>query len=144
VPKGLRPLVARRAYELYEKRGRAEGPAADDWSQAEAETIFEILVGLMKSNKGLNLYAGTCGACAGGLEICVEPRRLTVTGRVPTQSTHRTRSGRTPVHVFRVINLPVEVDPSKVTARLNNGMLEIETAPREVELKPHNRRSDGC
>lgn len=133
--KRIHDLVARRAYEIYEKRGRAEGHAEDDWSQAEAETIFEIPTGLMKCNKGVNVYAGTCGASAGDLEICVEPRRLTVSGRVPIQSTHRTRSGKIPVHVFRVIDLPVEVDPSKVAAKVNNGMLEIETARREVEAQ---------
>jgi len=29
--------IRRRAYELYEKRGRSEGHALDDWLQAERE-----------------------------------------------------------------------------------------------------------
>jgi DUF2934 family protein len=30
--------IRRRAYELYEQRGRIDGYALDDWLQAEAET----------------------------------------------------------------------------------------------------------
>ena len=31
--------IRRRAYELYEERGRTEGHELDDWLQAEAELI---------------------------------------------------------------------------------------------------------
>ena len=33
----LTPEIAKRAYELYEQRGRLEGRAGHDWSQAERE-----------------------------------------------------------------------------------------------------------
>ena len=33
----LRPQIAKRAYELYEQRGRREGHAVQDWLQAERE-----------------------------------------------------------------------------------------------------------
>jgi len=31
------PQIAERAYELYERRGRREGQAVQDWDQAERE-----------------------------------------------------------------------------------------------------------
>jgi hypothetical protein len=31
------PQIAKRAYELYEKRGRQDGRASQDWEQAEDE-----------------------------------------------------------------------------------------------------------
>ena len=31
--------IRRRAYELYEQRGRADGHALDDWVEAEAEVL---------------------------------------------------------------------------------------------------------
>jgi hypothetical protein len=34
---GLRDMIARRAYELYEERGCADGDDLDDWLRAEAE-----------------------------------------------------------------------------------------------------------
>jgi hypothetical protein len=31
--------IRRRAYRLYEERGRADGHAPEDWAQAEAEVL---------------------------------------------------------------------------------------------------------
>ena len=36
-PSDLTPRIAKRAYELYEKRGRQDGRAVQDWRQAECE-----------------------------------------------------------------------------------------------------------
>jgi H+-transporting ATPase len=33
----LKPEIATRAYELFEKRGRADGQATQDWTEAERE-----------------------------------------------------------------------------------------------------------
>jgi len=35
----LRAAIARRAFELYEQRGRADGHDLDDWLQAEREVF---------------------------------------------------------------------------------------------------------
>lgn len=36
-------LIRRRAYELYEKRGREDGHAEEDWLRAEAEVLGTAL-----------------------------------------------------------------------------------------------------
>jgi H+-transporting ATPase len=36
-PADLKPEIATRAYELFEKRGRADGQAVEDWAEAERE-----------------------------------------------------------------------------------------------------------
>jgi H+-transporting ATPase len=36
-PVDLTPQIAKRAYELYEERGRQDGHAAQDWRSAELE-----------------------------------------------------------------------------------------------------------
>jgi hypothetical protein len=36
-PMDVTPQIAKRAYELYEQRGRQDGRAAQDWGQAERE-----------------------------------------------------------------------------------------------------------
>ncbi|ODV07341.1 MAG: hypothetical protein ABT20_12420 [Rubrivivax sp. SCN 70-15] len=38
-------LVRRRAYELYERNGRVDGRALDDWLSAEAEVEQQVLEG---------------------------------------------------------------------------------------------------
>ena len=37
----LTPQIAKRAYELYEQRGRGEGRADQDWLEAEREILKE-------------------------------------------------------------------------------------------------------
>jgi HSP20 family molecular chaperone IbpA len=133
--KTVHDLVARRAYELYEKHGRVEGHAAEDWSEAESEVLVPVPIGFMQSNKSLDIYAGVPGATSSDLEICVEPRCLTLCGHVPAQSRRRRPTGGTQLEVFRVVNLPAEVNPSKVVAKVHNGLLQIEVAKREAEAK---------
>jgi hypothetical protein len=36
-PAELTPQIAKRAYELYEQRGRQDGRAVEDWGRAERE-----------------------------------------------------------------------------------------------------------
>jgi len=36
-PVDVAPQIAKRAYELYEQRGRQDGQATQDWDQAERE-----------------------------------------------------------------------------------------------------------
>ena len=38
-PNDIEERIRRRAYELYEERGRVNGFALDDWLQAEAEIL---------------------------------------------------------------------------------------------------------
>jgi len=39
LPSNAEERIRRRAYELYEQRGRVDGFALDDWLQAEAEVL---------------------------------------------------------------------------------------------------------
>jgi hypothetical protein len=36
-PRDLKPQIAKRAYEIYEERGRHDGQADQDWLEAETE-----------------------------------------------------------------------------------------------------------
>jgi Protein of unknown function (DUF2934) len=38
-PSDLEEVIRRRAYEIYEERGKVEGYALDDWLLAEAEIM---------------------------------------------------------------------------------------------------------
>jgi Protein of unknown function (DUF2934) len=44
--------IRRRAYELYEQRGRIEGFALDDWLQAEREILGAQKQGKVKAARG--------------------------------------------------------------------------------------------
>jgi HSP20 family protein len=59
----------------------------------------------------------------------VEPPRLTISGKRETSVEHASKktiyTERCSNQIFRAINLPKEVDSSKVTATLKDGVLEL-------------------
>ena len=51
-PNDIEESIRRRAYELYEQRGRIEGFALDDWLQAEREILGAQKQRKVKAAKG--------------------------------------------------------------------------------------------
>jgi len=45
----LGEMIARRAYEIYEERGRCDGEDMNDWLRAEAEVRSAIMAGMRHS-----------------------------------------------------------------------------------------------
>ncbi len=98
---------------------------------------------LAESDSDLTVRAEVPGFSAKELEINVEPRRLTVTGKRETKD--ETRKGKTVYselcgnEILRVVDLPTEVDISNVSANLRDGILSIKmaktTAPRSVRVE---------
>src|SRR5262249_977463 len=48
----LRELIARRAYEIYEERGRCDGEAMNDWLRAEAELKSSVMAEKRRTIEG--------------------------------------------------------------------------------------------
>jgi Protein of unknown function (DUF2934) len=51
-PNDIEERIRRRAYELYEERGRVDGFALDDWLQAESEILGTQKQRKVKAAKG--------------------------------------------------------------------------------------------
>jgi len=51
-PNDIEESIRRRAYELYEQRGRIDGFALDDWLQAEREILRAQKQGRVKAARG--------------------------------------------------------------------------------------------
>ena len=81
------------------------------------------------------------GFSAKELEVGVEPHRLTITGK--RESKQEPKRGNTIYregcsdHIFRVVDLPVEVAANKVTATLRDGVLELEMPKAAADQKVH-------
>lgn len=130
--------IARRAYEIFESRGSAAWHELEDWRQAESELVKPLCHGRMPI--GDNLWIGTNVASfeEGTIEIWVAARRLTICGKprikgqgaVPTQS----HSGGIE-KIFRVADLPFEIDPSNVPAKFSGQSLEILLKKAQPEHK---------
>ncbi|HET7208303.1 MAG TPA: Hsp20 family protein [Terriglobales bacterium] len=138
--------IARRAFELFEGSGRWSGRELDDWLRAESEMLHPIHLELTDSDTHLNVRAEVPGFTSKELEINVEPRRLTVSGKHETKE--ETRKGKTIYselcagEILRVVDLPAEVDTSSVTATLKDGVLNIKMAktpaPKSVRVELKN------
>ncbi len=91
---------------------------------------------LSESDDALTVHAEVPGFSAKELEIGVEPHRLTISGKRVTSK--KAPSKKTIYkdyclnQIFRAIDLPTEVDSSKVTATLKDGVLEL-MMPRVLE-----------
>ena len=128
--------IARRAFEIFEGKGRWPGRELDDWLHAESEVLHPMHLEVTESDNILTVRAEVPGFSAKELEINVEPRRLTVTGKRETKE--ETKKGKTfyselcANEILRVVDLPAEVDISNVSANLKDGILNIKMAKTAV------------
>jgi HSP20 family molecular chaperone IbpA len=125
--KEVHDLIARRAYEFYESRGCVGGQELGDWARAESELLCTVPVGFMQSDHALILDAAVPGFDAEHLQVGVESRRITLSGTREIARAFGRRSR--PLEIFRVVELPLEVDPARTTATLKCGILEL-VAPK--------------
>jgi HSP20 family protein len=121
--------IARRAFEIFEGRGRALGHDLDDWLRAESEFLHPVHVDIKESEEALTVRAEVPGFSAKELEVAVEPHRLTVSGKHETSEESTSKktiyAEQCSKQIFRAVDLPKEVDSSKVTATLKDGVLEL-------------------
>jgi HSP20 family protein len=121
--------IARRAYELHERRGFAYGHDGDDWLRAESEILFDVRAEIAKTDMQFIIRARLQGFSANDIEVRVAPRSVCVTDSrrgMPEQSEDTHDGSERPAKwIFRVFELPYEIDPVRVTASLGDGVLEI-------------------
>jgi HSP20 family protein len=123
-------LIAQRAHELFENRGRAGGFDLEDWFRAESEFLYPLQADIAESDDAVLVRAGVPGFSAEELQVSVEPRRVTISGKREASKEHMTERiverERGSDHIFRVLDLPAEIDPSKVNATLRGTALQLE------------------
>ena len=123
-------MIARRAFELFEGRGGGHGHDVDDWITAELELLRPYRHDLKESDEAVVFQAELPGSFTPEqVNVSVEPRRLTISGE---RELEVTCVGNFPTHVekriqriFRMEELPVDIDPSGTTAKLKGELLEI-------------------
>ncbi len=122
--------IARRAHEIFELKGRVWGRDLDNWIQEEAELFQPMPFDVSESEEGLTVRTEVRGFAPRELEIDMEPRRVTILGKHKNKEETRTDSSvssdKHSNQLLRCLQLPVEVDTSRVTARLRRGVLELE------------------
>jgi HSP20 family protein len=120
--------IARRAFEIFRDDG-AFGRDLENWLKAESEFLHPVHINVEDSEKELTIRAEVPGFAAKELEVSLEPRRLTISGK---RETKEERKERKTVYteclsdqLLRVVTLPADVDPDKAQATLKDGVLEL-------------------
>ena len=130
--------IARRAFEIFDNNGRWLGHDLEDWFRAESELLHPVHLEMTDSDDNLTVRAEVPGFSIKELEINVEPKRLTITGKHEAQEESKKGktiySERCAKEILRVVDLPSEVDSSKVSAMLKDGILKIEL-PKAAHAK---------
>lgn len=135
----INDLITRRAYELFENSGFAHGHDLDNWRQAESEILHKMPLDITETESGFVIHAEVPGFTEKDLEIKVEPRCLCIAGSRQEES--KQQEGKTIYlerrsnQIFRVLELPVRIDPDQVKATLYDGVLEVTLAKAEVAKK---------
>ncbi len=122
--------VSRRAYELFECRGRVSGGDVNDWLQAESELLHSCSHEMKESAEAIIVHTEVPSFFAAEqLKIAIEPRRLIFSGEGDighTLEKSRAKPGELQRKwIFRIHELFVDVDPAKSTATLRARTLEI-------------------
>jgi HSP20 family protein len=121
--------IANRAFCLFESDGRT-GRDLENWFKAESEVLDPVRVTVTEADEKLYIEAEVPGFELQDLDIAFEPQRLIISGTRETKE--EKKNGKTIYseqrsnEIFRAISLPVEVDASKASASLNNGILTLE------------------
>jgi hypothetical protein len=121
----IQEAMARRAYEIFERRGGAGWHELEDWCQAESELLRPCSCGEMTLNGSLWLGTDASMFEEGTVEIWVAPRRITICGKPRTEKEREANGERRAEMLYHVVNLPIEVEPSGVTTRFRGRSLEI-------------------
>lgn len=121
--------ISRRAFELFESNGRIFGRELDDWFQAERELLHPVHINITESDQSLEVQAEVPGFSEKELEIGLEPRKLTITGKRETKKEEKKGktlySEQASDKILRIMSLPAEVQPDKASATLKNGVLTL-------------------
>ena len=128
--------IEKRAYEIFENNGRWIGRDVSDWLQAESEILHPVRLEIAESDEAVTVRAEVPGFTVKELEIHAEANRLTIAGK--HESREENTKGKTiyserhAQEIFRSVELPSDVDGSKLSATLKDGLLSIELpkAPR--------------
>jgi len=130
--------IARRAFEIFNNNGSWLSHEMEDWLRAESELLHPLHLEMKESDDSLIVRAEVPGFNTKELEINVEPNRLTIVGKHEAQEEKKKArtiySERCANEILRVVDLPAQVDSSKASATLKDGILSIEL-PKAAHAK---------
>jgi HSP20 family molecular chaperone IbpA len=129
-------VIARRAFEIFKSRGGAPGHDLEDWIRAEAELLHPVPLNVSESSGEYIVRAEVPGFASKDIEINVEPSCLSISGKRETTkeevSAKMIRSEWCADQIFRTFGLPSDIDTSKVSTTLKDGILTVDLPKAQI------------
>jgi len=132
--------IRRRAYALFEWRGRGEGKDVEDWLAAERELLLTPPAELTEKEDAYQARIAAPGFDAKELQVSATPQCIVVKGEA--NQTSEKEEGN--IHfsefakhtLFRRIDLPEPIDVDRIKATLDKGLLLLTAEKAEKTEKP--------
>jgi HSP20 family protein len=130
--------IQRRAFDLFERRGRELGHDLEDWLTAEHELLGWPAAELAEKDGAFQMEIALPGFSPKDVEVTAMPGEVIVHAAMHKEKMTEkenvlwTEFGSN--DVYRRFRLPNPIDIDKVTAKLEDGLLRI-TAPKIVQAK---------
>jgi HSP20 family protein len=136
--------IMRRAFEIFERDGRALGRDLENWTRAQREMMWKPAFELTEQDGRFQLEVATSGLDPKDIDIEVTNEDIVL----KADTHHEHAAGKGIVHhcefesgqMFLAIHLPRKINPDKVKAELRNGLLrlsaEIAEEGRARKIKP--------
>ena len=125
----MNETLSKRAYELFCARNNEHGKDMQDWLIAETEFFRKVPCEVMDKGNELMIRAEVPGFNQRELQVKLDNAYVYITGHkerlVQSSSVERIFSDRESKDLFRRIELPIKVDPARVTTSLHEGILTI-------------------
>jgi HSP20 family protein len=136
----MQDRIRRRAHEIFEQSGSIPGRNIENWTQAERELMWKPAFELSEKDGQFQLEAAIAGVDPKDIDIQVTPEDIIV--RAETRHEHSEQKGM--VHqcefeagtMFRAIHLPKKIDPDKVKAEFQNGLIRVSA---QIAQESHQR-----
>lgn len=144
--------IARRAYQIFESRGRVPGHDRDDWFLAESELLKPLKFYVRESADHLIAHTEIPALRAHEIKVSVEPVYLRISGTTEARTDenpgevvmYSLRHSLLPAeHIFHVAELPAEVDPANAKATFKDGTLEV-VMPKVSRPKGRQAQAKGA
>jgi HSP20 family protein len=136
--------VRRRAYELSERRRQGLDYATDDWLKAERDVFGWPAAEVSEKGADYEIQITLPGFEAKEVQVVAAPAAVMVHAATASQ---KKKEQRTVIwtefgsnDVYRRIELPGSVNPDKVTAQLDRGILRIKAAKSAGVKQPKPRK----
>jgi HSP20 family protein len=125
--------IREKAFNIFQSRNGGNGSDLDDWLQAECEVVWSPASELVDNGKEFTARIAVPGFEAKDIQVSAMRDALVI--QAGAAHSHEGKSGNvcfcefSGKELFRRLDLPASVDVDKVSASVDNGILQI-TAPK--------------